>query len=190
MQQRRIPNGNQGQSYPRGYNAISLEFFGADNVELLQGYAANKTFVEVHSYIGDNRGLFNTTLAAYLIAAGENAYFGAGNTWDTSEILLVNYQIAEYAKQLGAPLSDAVETTRRIPTRGSGAEAGDMPASVSASASASASVQGVTLHVVTHYSRTFASGTHVALAVDKADPKSTPQSCVWWSDGSSTGNNC
>ena len=44
----------------------------------------------MHSYIGDDQALFELTLAAFLVAAGENAYFGAGNTWDTCESWLLS----------------------------------------------------------------------------------------------------
>jgi hypothetical protein len=110
----RLPNGNSlAHPYvdrPPGYNAISIEFFNAAQISLLQKLALHETFVEVHSYIGDNPGLFNATLAAYLVAVGENAYFGAGNTWDTCESWLVDYQIAQYSKPLGKPLGIANQT--------------------------------------------------------------------------------
>lgn len=43
----RIPNGNPQTSPPPGYNAISIEFFGVSQINLLQTLAINKTFVEV-----------------------------------------------------------------------------------------------------------------------------------------------
>ena len=103
-----LPNGNSFTSPPPGYNSISVEFFAVKHIHLLRSLAKSKTFVEVHAYIGDDRALYNLTLAAYLIAAGENAYFGAGNTWDTCESWLIDYQITDYQKKLGEPLADAV----------------------------------------------------------------------------------
>jgi len=110
----RLPNGNAATmtSPPPGFNAISIEFFGPRNIPLLQTLAKTKAFVEVHSYIGDNEALFNVTLAAYLAAVGENAYFGAGNTWDTCESWLVSYQLAEYKKPLGVPTGPAKRNGR------------------------------------------------------------------------------
>lgn len=153
-----LPNGDGRTLYgpPPGYNAVSIEFFTPKQIPLLMSLAATKTFVEVHAYIGDDVALFNTTLAAFLVAHGENSYFGAGNTWDTCESWLVPYQIAEYQKPLGAPKHDAkvVNGTK-----------------------------------ATTYSRAFGSGTHVVLEVPFS-AKGSLASCVWWGDGSSTGNAC
>ena len=109
-----MPNGNSvtDSSPPPGYNDASIEFFTTAQIPELMGYAKKKTFVEVHAYIGTNQASYtvdyNITLAAYLVAAGENAYFGAGSTWDTCESWLVDYQLADYQKQLGKPASDAL----------------------------------------------------------------------------------
>mmetsp|Transcript_24832 Transcript_24832/g.74714 ORF Transcript_24832/g.74714 Transcript_24832/m.74714 type:complete len:368 (+) Transcript_24832:126-1229(+) len=154
----RIPNGNPQTTPPPGYNAISIEFFGLRQIELLQQLGENETFVEVHSYIGDDRAAFNMTLAAYLVGVGKGAYFGAGNTWDTCESWLIDYQLAEYSKPLGEPLGSA---------------------------------QATSLHGGMQYTRKFATGTHVRLWVSNdKDAKTSVQSCVWWSDGSMTGNDC
>jgi hypothetical protein len=65
----RLPNGNSPtvDHPPPGYNAISIEFFGTGNIADLIALGKTKVFVEVHSYIGDNAALFNSTLAAYLV---------------------------------------------------------------------------------------------------------------------------
>jgi hypothetical protein len=97
-----------------------------------------------------------TAIVAPQVAVGENSYFGAGNTWDTCESWLVDYQIAEYQKKLGAPLSDAVLKVALTNTS---------------------------------YTRHFSSGTRVALTVP-AVKGAKPTSCVWWADGSRTGNAC
>lgn len=158
-----LPNGNELDSPPPGYNSISIEFFSVKQIPLLRSLARNRTFVEVHAYIGDNRALYNLTLAAYLVAVGENAYFGAGNTWDTCESWLVDYQMEDFQRKLGAPFSEA--TTNQ-------------------------SVLGLT------YSRRFASSTNVSLTIPTgSDCGKNPHhkrcsSCIWWGDGSTTGNAC
>lgn len=154
---------------------MSIEFFTTAQIPELMGYAKTKRFVEVHAYVGNNRESytvdFNITLAAYLVAAGENAYFGAGSTWDTCDSWLVDYQLADYQKELGRPAGDAVLRN---------SSAGDVT-----------------------YTRRFASGTHVMLHMPvgsepdrggckrlQPDPKLRCTSCVWWSDGTVTGNAC
>lgn len=73
---RLINPGAELDSFP-GYNANSIEFFtpNAASIATLNASAAAHVFTEVHAYIGDNLGLFNLTLAAFLVAAGEGTYF-------------------------------------------------------------------------------------------------------------------
>ena len=110
-----LPNGNPlTAAPPPGYNAVSIEFFepSVASIALLQTLAENRSFVEVHAYIGDNRALFEATLAAYLVGFGEGAYWGAGNTWDTCESWLVDWQLAQYWKPLGQPHGVAKAASR------------------------------------------------------------------------------
>ena len=172
-----MPNGNAvtDSSPPPGYNDASIEFFTTAQIPELMGYAKSGRFVEVHAYIGKNVESytvdFNVTLAAYLVAAGPNAYFGAGSTWDTCDSWLVDYQLKDYQKKLGKPTSDAVLTNSSV---------GDVT-----------------------YTRKFASGTQVKLSLPvgsqadrsgckriQPDPKLRCTSCIWWSDGTVTGNAC
>ena len=76
---RLINPGAELGSYP-GYNANSIEFFAptAGSIAALNASALAGVFTEVHAYIGDNLGLFNLTIAAYLIAAGNGTYFVSG----------------------------------------------------------------------------------------------------------------
>jgi hypothetical protein len=86
-----------------GYNAVSIEFFAPDaaSIQKVSALGAAGTFAEVHAYIGGNLALFNTTLAAYLVAVGENSYWGAGAQWDACDDWLIPH--FEYALPLGAP---------------------------------------------------------------------------------------
>jgi Hypothetical glycosyl hydrolase family 15 len=103
------------------------------------------SFVEVHSYIGDDIGAFNLTLAAYLMGVSKGAYFGAGNTWSTTT------KRAAYARPLGAPLG-------------------------------SAQLNG------TVYTRAFL---RLHLRADVCTTGLAEKtSCIRWSDGARTGNNC
>lgn len=178
----RLPNGNSlAHPYidrPPGYNAISIEFFAAAQIPLLQKLAQEKTFVEVHSYIGDNRALFNSTLAAYLVSFGENAFFGAGNTWDTCESWLVDYQIAEYHKPLGMPLGVAMKKKE-----GNGGVTYTRKF---------ASGTHVSITVPLKYMCKAVPGGSVDCRGAGDHPMGAagyklPTSCVWWSDGSMTG---
>jgi len=174
-----MPNGNAvtDSSPPPGYNDASIEFFTTAQIPQLLLYAKTKRFVEVHAYIGNNLESytvdFNITLAAFLVAAGENAYFGAGSTWATCDSWLVDYQLANYRKKLGRPMGDAALTS-------SAPGGGDKV-----------------------YTRRFASGTHVRLHMPagsepdrggckrvQPDPKLRCTSCIWWGDGTATGNAC
>lgn len=96
---------NPGQvfsSFP-GYSANSIEFFepSDDNIKFLQSIIGTFPTIEVHSYIGDNLGLFNATLAAYLIGVGPGAYFGAGAQWAQCDDWLIPHW--EYQEPLGPP---------------------------------------------------------------------------------------
>jgi hypothetical protein len=77
---RLINPGSELGAYP-GYNANSIEFFApsASSIAALNESAMAGVFTEVHAYIGDNVALFNLTLAAFLIAAGERTYFVSAN---------------------------------------------------------------------------------------------------------------
>ena len=171
---------------------------------MLQALALNKTFVEVHSYIGDNRALFNSTLAAYLVAFGEGAYFGAGNTWDTCDSWLIDYQIATYTKPLGEPdgVATSVSTqggtqyTRKFSSgthvqlwvSGSAVKSDDSTEgsdSYVGSDSATRSDSYVGSDSATRLNNGVRGSSYSA-----GSPAPPPRSCVWWSDGSTTGNAC
>ena len=96
-----IMNPTYFQDFP-GYDSMSLEFFQATNQSMFELQANAGRLVEVHVYAGSNSALFNSTLAAFLVAAGENAYYGAGSTWNTCDSWLIPH--AEYLKPLGKPL--------------------------------------------------------------------------------------
>jgi hypothetical protein len=101
---------NPGQTiyeWGGGYNAASIEFLDGSetSVSFLRQLAASGTFVEAHTYAGSDVGKFNISLAAFLVGAGENAYFGAGSEWSACDDWLIPH--AEYAKPLGAPDGDA-----------------------------------------------------------------------------------
>jgi hypothetical protein len=80
---------NPGQVFSEfpGYNANSIEFFAPEDssIEFLQSIIGQFPTIEVHAYISDNLGLFNLTFAAYLIAVGPGAFFGAGADWSTCD---------------------------------------------------------------------------------------------------------
>ena len=96
---------NPGQVFDQfpGYSANSIEFFGPDDkdIQFLQSIVGTFPTIEVHAYIGANIGLFNLTLAAYLIGVGEGAYFGAGSEWSSCDDWLIPH--AEYDEPLGEP---------------------------------------------------------------------------------------
>ena len=96
---------NPGQVFSAfpGYSANSIEFFGPDDsdIKFLQSIIGQFPTIEVHAYIGDNLGLFNTTLAAYLIGVGEGAYFGTGSQWAQCDDWLIPH--FEFSEALGAP---------------------------------------------------------------------------------------
>jgi hypothetical protein len=158
---------------------------------MLQALALNKTFVEVHSYIGDNRALFNSTLAAYLVAFGEGAYFGAGNTWDTCESWLIDYQIETYMKPLGEP--DGVATS--VSTQGGTQYTRKFSSGthvqlwVSDSTVISDSAARSDSYVGSD-SATRSDNAVRGSSDASGSPAPPPRSCVWWSDGSTTGNAC
>ena len=96
---------NPGQVFAEfpGYSANSIEFFGPNDgdIQFLQSIVGFFPTIEVHAYIGADIALFNLTFAAYLIAVGAGAYFGAGAEWaDCDDWLLPHF---EYAEPLGAP---------------------------------------------------------------------------------------
>ena len=69
---------------PGGVRATMIEFFRADaaSVELLAALAARGVLVQAHSYgpCDDSAG-FDSTLAAFLIGAGENSFFACSSGW-------------------------------------------------------------------------------------------------------------
>jgi len=96
---------NPGQvfdSFP-GYSANSIEFFGPDDddIKFLQSIVGTFPTIEVHAYIGADVGLFNLTLAAYLIGVGPGAYFGTGAEWSQCDDWLIPH--FEFDEALGAP---------------------------------------------------------------------------------------
>jgi hypothetical protein len=97
-----INPGQEFASFP-GYSANSIEFFGPDDgdIKFLQSLIGAFPTIEVHAYIGANLGLFNTTLAAYLVSVGQGAYFGAGSEWAQCDDWLIPHW--EFAEPLGAP---------------------------------------------------------------------------------------
>lgn len=96
---------NPGQVFDAfpGSSANSIEFFGPDDgdIKFLQSLIGAFPTIEVHAHIGGNLGLFNTTLAAYLIGVGEGAYFGAGSQWAQCDDWLIPH--FEFGEALGAP---------------------------------------------------------------------------------------
>jgi len=82
------PDGRAAEKYYDAQRKLSHRYVAATGVQRrvdrvcfttaqipeLTGYAKQKLFIEVHSYIGDNVPLFNLALAAYLVADGPNAF--------------------------------------------------------------------------------------------------------------------
>lgn len=98
---------SSGIESPPHFNAICLEFFLPTNasIALLESLAG--TFVEVHAYVGANATRFALALATYLLGVQPLHYFGAGDTWDTCDGWMVEPQLADYKRPLGAPLAPA-----------------------------------------------------------------------------------
>lgn len=135
---------------------------GGNNVEALQGYAKQGKTVEFHAqYAGEKGAVFNATLAAFLCGMGENAFYGAGVGWEF-----------EGPGGCAAWLQDRPEYHRPL-----GEPTG--PATSTHSGN------------VTVYTRTFKTGTHVMLKPRPPGQRDAQdESCIWWSDGSTTGNAC
>ena len=135
---------------------------GGNNVEALQGYAKQGKTVEFHAqYAGEKGAVFNATLAAFLCGMGENAFYGAGVGWEF-----------EGPGGCAAWLQDRPEYHRPL-----GEPTG--PATSTHSGN------------VTVYTRTFKTGTHVMLKPRPPGQRDAQdESCIWWSDGSTTGNVC
>ena len=110
-----IINPGSEYSYFPGYNAISVEFFDAKIDDMEQLHALAGTLLEVHVYAGRDEGKFNTTLAAFLCSAGEGAFFGAGDSWDTCDSWLIHH--TEYTKPLGKPQPPVITHNGTIWTR-------------------------------------------------------------------------
>ena len=141
------------------------EFSQGTNQSMNKLRALAGSFVEVHAT--SRGGNFNLSLAAYLICAAENMYFGAVNIgkggkggWRDcagwSEPLILE----KYEKPLGPPTGP-----------------------------------GVWQDATCSWTRAFATGTRVEVRPGGrpkggGGPKQHGESCVWWSDGSTLGTLC
>eukprot|EP00935_MAST-01C_sp_MAST-1C-sp1_P001262 g1262.t1 len=129
---------------------------GSGDIQKMQQYAGH--IIEYHAQYADRTvATFNASLAAFLVGAGPNAFFGAGGGWggpgpDGCASWLEDR--AEYHKALGEPLGDGKE---------------DPP--------------GV-------FTRAFKSGTHVKHQPQVGMNGKEHASCIWWADGTTTGNAC
>ena len=91
-----------------------IERFGcsAGNIKTLLSLSAAGKLAQVHAQYADtNVATFNSSLACFLIGAGEHSYYGAGGGWngDGHDSVMTSWlkQWGEYDKALGAPLADA-----------------------------------------------------------------------------------
>ena len=96
---------NPGQvfaQYP-GYSANSIEFFQPSDASILflQSLIGAFPTIEVHAYVGADLGLFNLTLAAYLVGVGPGAYLGTGAQWAQCDDWLLPHW--EFSEALGEP---------------------------------------------------------------------------------------
>ena len=155
-----VPNGSPALSSPPGFDGNqSVEFFSPYNLADLQAvHEAGQLsrFQEVHAYVGDDQMLFDLTLAAFLVSAGENSYFGAGNTWDSCDSWLIMSQLATFDRPLGSP-SDPICTGSHNP---------------------SSSFYSCT--------RNFSTGTSVTFTFNSTKGRTKEdqyESCIRWSDG-------
>ena len=164
-----IPNGSPALSSPPGFaDNQSIEFFSPytlADLEAVRKAGQRSRFQEVHAYVGDNKELFELTLAAFLVSAGDNSYFGAGNTWDSCDSWLIKSQLETYRRPLGDPTA---------------------PATCKGSFSPSSTFYSC--------ARNFSSGTTAIFTFNKSKGNRTDEqfsSCIRWSDGGATsGRGC
>jgi len=92
-----------------GVNSQNIEVFGPNekSIKALQFMAAHGKLAKAH-WAGKctDRAKFQDGLAAFLIGAGEDAFFQCGQGWTTGSCLTWHQ---EYDKPLGTPISDAIE---------------------------------------------------------------------------------
>jgi len=91
-----------------GVNSQNIEVFGPNekSIKALQFMAAHGKLAKAHWYGQCNdRVKFQDGLAAFLVGAGQDAFFQCGQGWTTGPWLTWHQ---EYDKPLGSPISDAV----------------------------------------------------------------------------------
>eukprot|EP00054_Salpingoeca_dolichothecata_P012393 m.68758 g.68758 ORF g.68758 m.68758 type:complete len:369 (-) comp19924_c0_seq1:21-1127(-) len=154
-------NGDYQQVSGRMFERFAHDDFDHNNlnqdIAALQHEATMGHIAEVHGGEPCNAEFFNISMAAFLIGAGEYAYYACTEGWDTSSGWMVWHP--EYDYPLGKPTSQAM-------------------------------VERTTEGAMTSYKRSFASGTTVSLQVGATGDWNSTTSCIEWSNGKKTGNNC
>lgn len=112
------------KSDQQGINAYQIEFFEPNEGSILELMAGVQQgyLVEAHTHTVDDTGcasnLMEGVVAAFLIGAGEDCYFGSG-TWISSGTLDVTQRWCPplFEKPLGKPMADAVKDSNGVYTR-------------------------------------------------------------------------
>ena len=108
----------------QGINAFQIEFFDnseASIVELLAGVAKGY-LVEAHTHVVDDMGCaspqMESVVAAFLIGAGVDSYFGSG-AWISKSTLDVTQRWCPplFERPLGSPLADAAKNASGVYAR-------------------------------------------------------------------------
>ena len=108
----------------QGINAFQIEFFGPSEASIheLQAGVKQGYLIEAHTHVVDDTGCkspkMESVVAAFLIGAGEDCYFGSG-LWISNGTLDVTQRWCPplFERPLGEPAADAVKDEAGVYTR-------------------------------------------------------------------------